>query len=226
MPQLSKREREEKPYYLLPDGDEADEGYTVLRDALAKTKRVAIGQLIMHGREHLVGITAHKKGLVLVILRYQDELRKPDSYFDSIDTKVDDSAVKLAVDLVEQESGKFEPEKMPNEYARATRCASERASLYQRRKLDPRRQKSRTINRCRRKRQGPNFSDTRGMGPNKDRRDSHGSIRQAHLPDAESEGGAAPTTEWDTHCKRDWPAPCLNQRKRGLSKQPQARRRE
>jgi len=109
----------EKPYYLLPDGDEADEGYTVLRDAFAKTKKVAIGQLIMHGREHLVGITAHKKGLMLLILRYQDEIRKPDSYFDTIDTKVDDSAVKLAVDLVEQESGKFEPEKMRNEYARA-----------------------------------------------------------------------------------------------------------
>ena len=43
----------------------------------------------------------------------------PRPYFDTIDTKVDDSAVKLAVDLVEQESGKFEPEKMPNEYARA-----------------------------------------------------------------------------------------------------------
>jgi len=71
------------------------------------------------GREHLVGISALKKGLILLILRCQDELRKPDSYFDSIDTKVDDSAVKLAVDLVEQESGKFEPEKMPNEYARA-----------------------------------------------------------------------------------------------------------
>ena len=75
----------EKPYYLLPDGDEADEGYTVLRDALAKTKKIAIGQLIMHGREHLVGITAHKKGLVLVILRYADELRKPEPYFDKID---------------------------------------------------------------------------------------------------------------------------------------------
>jgi DNA end-binding protein Ku len=56
---------------------------------------------------------------MLLILRYQDELRKLDAYFDGIDTKVDDSAVKLAVDLVEQESGKFEPEKMPNEYARA-----------------------------------------------------------------------------------------------------------
>ena len=65
----------EKPYYLLPDGDEADEGYTVLRDALAKTKKVAIGQLIMHGREHLVGITAHKKGLVLAILRYSKAAR-------------------------------------------------------------------------------------------------------------------------------------------------------
>src|SRR6476620_9517668 len=62
---------------------------------------------------------------------------------------------------------------------------------------------ARTINRCRRKRQGPNSSDTRGMGPNKDRRDSHGSIRQAHLPDAQNEGGAGPTTESDTHCKRD-----------------------
>jgi DNA end-binding protein Ku len=109
----------EKPYYLLPDGDEADEGYVVLRDALAKTKKVAIGQLIMHGREHLVGITAHKKGLMLVILRYADELRKPDAFFDKIDAKPDSDAVRLAVDLIEQESGKFEPQKMPNEYARA-----------------------------------------------------------------------------------------------------------
>jgi len=89
----------EKPYYLLPDSDEADEGYVVLRDALAKTQKVAIGQLIMHGREHLVGITAHKKGLMLVILRYEDELRKPEPYFDKIDTKPDASAVKLAVEI-------------------------------------------------------------------------------------------------------------------------------
>jgi len=109
----------EKPYYLLPDGDEADEGYTVLRDALAKTKKVAIGQLIMHGREHLVGITAHKKGLVLVILRYPDELRKPETYFDKIDSKPKPDAVQLAVELIEEHSGKFEPQKMPNEYAEA-----------------------------------------------------------------------------------------------------------
>ena len=125
----------EKPYYLLPDGDSADEGYVVLRDALAKSKKLAIGQLIMHGREHLVGITAHKKGLMLLILRYQDELRKSETYFDNIDTKVDDSAVKLAVNLVEQELGKFEPEKMPNEYARAITGLSRPRSSSVRRRL-------------------------------------------------------------------------------------------
>jgi len=108
----------EKPHYLLPDGDDADEGYVVLRDALAKSKKVAIGQLIMHGREHLVGITAQGKGLVLVILRYEDELRKPESYFDRLPpAKASADAVKLAVDLIEQQSGKFEPQKLPNEYA-------------------------------------------------------------------------------------------------------------
>ena len=70
-------------------------------------------------RPHLVGITAHKKGLMLLILRYQDELRKPEPYFDTIAPNVDDSAVKLAVDLIEQEWEKFEPQKMPNEYAQA-----------------------------------------------------------------------------------------------------------
>ena len=44
---------------IAPDGDEANEGYTVMRDALAKTGKVA--QFIMQGREHLVGITEHGK---------------------------------------------------------------------------------------------------------------------------------------------------------------------
>ena len=109
----------DKPYYLLPDGDEADEGYTVLRDALAKTKKVAVGQLIMHGREHIVGIMPKDKGLMVVILRYADELRKPESFFDNLKVDAKSDAVKLAVNLIEDHSGKFEPQKMPNEYANA-----------------------------------------------------------------------------------------------------------
>ena len=56
---------------------------------------------------------------MLLILRYADELRKAEPYFNKIEAKADADAVKLATDLIEQESGKFQPEKMPNEYARA-----------------------------------------------------------------------------------------------------------
>lgn len=111
----------EKPYYLLPDGDEADEGYTVMRDALAKTGKVAIGQLIMQGREHLVGITAHGKGLLLEILRYDHELRDPAPYFEKVTAAPKQDAIAMAAELIERQSGKFEPSKMPNEYAKAVK---------------------------------------------------------------------------------------------------------
>jgi DNA end-binding protein Ku len=74
----------EKPYYLTPDGDEANEGYTVIREAMKETGKVAIGQLVMNGREHLVGIKPHGKGLMLVILRYADEVRPAETYFEGI----------------------------------------------------------------------------------------------------------------------------------------------
>ena len=111
----------EKPYYLVPDGDEADEGYTVIRDALKQTRKVAVGQLIMHGREHLVGIKALGRGLVLYILRYADELREPSHYFEGITAEPNPQAVKLAAELIERESGRFEPEKMPDQFADAIR---------------------------------------------------------------------------------------------------------
>jgi DNA end-binding protein Ku len=111
----------EKPYYLVPDGDEADEGYSIMQQALAETRKIAIGQLIMQGRQHLVGIKALGGGLVLSILRYPDELRDPKPYFEGINTEPEPEAVGLAKELIEAESGRFEPEKMPDTYAETLR---------------------------------------------------------------------------------------------------------
>jgi DNA end-binding protein Ku len=111
----------EKPYYLVPDGDDADEGYAIMQRALAETGKVAIGQLIVHGRQHLVGIKALQGGLVLSILRYSDELRDPKPYFENINAKPDREAVGLAKELIESESGRFEPEKIPDKYAETLR---------------------------------------------------------------------------------------------------------
>jgi non-homologous end joining protein Ku len=61
------------------------------------------------------------RGLVLYILRYADELREPSHYFEGITTEPDPQAVKLAAQLIEHERARFEPEKMPNQYAIAIR---------------------------------------------------------------------------------------------------------
>jgi len=111
----------EKPYYLVPDGDEADEGYAIMQRALAETGKVAIGQLILHGRQHLVGIKVLKGGLMLSILRYAAELRDPKPYFEGINFEPQSEAVGLAKELIEAETGRFEPEKIPDKYAETLR---------------------------------------------------------------------------------------------------------
>jgi DNA end-binding protein Ku len=111
----------EKPYYLIPDGDEADEGYAIMQRALGETGKVAIGQLIMGGRAHLVGIKALEGGLMLSILRYADELRDPKPYFEGINFEPKSEGVDLAKELIEAESGRFEPEKLTDKYAETLR---------------------------------------------------------------------------------------------------------
>jgi DNA end-binding protein Ku len=74
----------------------------------------------MHGRQHLVG-KALKGGLVLSILRYPDELRDPKPDFEGINTEPQPEAARLAKELIVAESGRFEPEKMPDTYAETLR---------------------------------------------------------------------------------------------------------
>jgi DNA end-binding protein Ku len=90
-------------------------------EVFAQTRKVAIGQLIRQGHEHLVAIKALKGGLVLCILRYPYELREPKPYFEDINSKPESEAVGLAKELIESESGPFEPQKLPDKYAETLR---------------------------------------------------------------------------------------------------------
>jgi DNA end-binding protein Ku len=55
------------------------------------------------------------------ILRYPDELRDFTPYFEGINTEAKPEAVKLAKELIEGESGPFQPEKIPDKYAETLR---------------------------------------------------------------------------------------------------------
>ena len=112
----------ERPYYILPDGDVAEEGYTVIHDALRKARKVGVGQLTLRGRENLVALYAGGAGLVLDTLRYDSEIRDADDVFSSLGRqKPRADMLDMAAQLIESRSQAFDPTEFKNHYAEALR---------------------------------------------------------------------------------------------------------
>lgn len=108
------------PYYLMPDGDMADEGYVLLQRALRETKKVGVGQFILRGHGNIVAVKPFEKGLLLEVLRHANEIRSAETLFKEIpEVKVDKEALDLAKELVKRKSGKFEPAQFKDEYTEA-----------------------------------------------------------------------------------------------------------
>ena len=70
----------DKPYYVVPADDLAEEAFVVLREALKAAKKVGVGQLAMRGREYVVALKPCGRGLLLETLRYADEVNKAPGY--------------------------------------------------------------------------------------------------------------------------------------------------
>ncbi len=117
----------EKPYFVVPDGDAQAEAFAVVREALRKAGKIALGKIAFSGREHLVAIappTDEKlPGMMAYVMRYAEELRSPASYFAEIKpVAVEEDQLALAEELIKRKSGKFDPEKFKDEYEVALRA--------------------------------------------------------------------------------------------------------
>jgi DNA end-binding protein Ku len=113
----------ERPYFITPTDELSGEGYVVIRDALRKTGKVGLAQVTIAGREWLVAIAPLEDGLVMEMLRYAEELRKPEDFFDEVPgTKPDKEMVDLAVQLIGKKSGAFKPEKFEDHYQTALKA--------------------------------------------------------------------------------------------------------
>ena len=107
----------EKPYYVVPADDLAEDAFVVLRDALRKSKKIGVGQLAMRGQEYVVAIKPCGKGMLLETLRYADEVHKANSYFREIgDTKPDEDMLDLASMLIDKKTGDFDASEFHNRY--------------------------------------------------------------------------------------------------------------
>jgi DNA end-binding protein Ku len=112
----------DKPYFVVPADDLAEEAFVVLRDALRSSKRIGVGQLAMRGQEYVVALKPCGKGMLLETLRYADEVHKAQSYFREIeDREPDADLLDMAAMLIERKTGKFDPSEFHNRYVDALR---------------------------------------------------------------------------------------------------------
>jgi DNA end-binding protein Ku len=112
----------DKPYFVVPADDLAEEAYVVLRDALKAAKKIGVGQLAMRGQEYVVAIKPCGRGMLLETLRYADEVNKAQSYFREIgDAEPDADLLDMAAMLIERKTGKFDPSEFHNRYVDALR---------------------------------------------------------------------------------------------------------
>ncbi|WP_242127892.1 Ku protein [Sphingobium sp. Sx8-8] len=110
----------ERPYYVVPADDLAEEAFIVLREALRRTKKVGLGQLAMRGREYIVSLKPCGRGMVLETLRYADEVNRAQSYFRDIeDAKPDAELLDLAETLIEKKTAPFKPDGFHDRYVDA-----------------------------------------------------------------------------------------------------------
>lgn len=111
-----------RPYYVAPDGAAADEAFRVIRDALLRTQKVGLGQVVLGGRERIVALRPCGRGLLLEALRYEDELRESNVYFRNIpDEPAEPDQLELAVQLIESRTTHFDPGVFRDRYQEALR---------------------------------------------------------------------------------------------------------
>ena len=107
----------EKPYYVVPADDLAEEAFVVLREALRDTKKVGLGQLAMRGKEYIISLKPCGRGILMETLRYADEVNKAQGYFHDIgDAKPDPELLELAETLIDKKTAKFDPSKFHDRY--------------------------------------------------------------------------------------------------------------
>ncbi len=110
------------PYYLLPNDKSGVEAYSVIREALAETGRIALGRVVMHTRERLVALEPRDKGIIAYTLRMGDEVIQPKDAFDEIPAaRPSKQMIEIARKIIEQQEGAFEPEKFEDRYESALR---------------------------------------------------------------------------------------------------------
>jgi DNA end-binding protein Ku len=104
-------------YYVAPDGDAGADVYAVLRDAIGSTDKMALARVVIARRERAIGIRPMGRHLVAHTLHEERDLNDPKQLFADLPTgRSDPEMVKLARQLIDRQTGKYDPADVEDRY--------------------------------------------------------------------------------------------------------------
>lgn len=109
----------EKPYVLVP-GKKAEKGYVLLRETLKKAGKVGVARVVIRTREYLCAVMPLGDALVLMLMRYPQELVEPAEYKlpqgNTGEYRITDKELAMATQLVESMAGTWNPDDYHDEF--------------------------------------------------------------------------------------------------------------
>ena len=104
-------------YFLAPDGDAGRDVYAVLREAIAKTGKVALSRVVIAQRERTIALRPMGDGLMAHTLYEDRDLNSSKELFDDLGAiKIDPEMVQLATQLVQRQAGKYDSADLEDKY--------------------------------------------------------------------------------------------------------------
>ncbi|HEY2193019.1 MAG TPA: Ku protein [Actinomycetospora sp.] len=108
----------DKSYYLEPES-KALKPYSLLREALRETDRMALVKVALRQRETLALLRVRDKAIVLQTMLWPDEVREPDFPVLDNDVEVRPQEMAMASSLIDSLAGDFEVDGFEDEYRKA-----------------------------------------------------------------------------------------------------------
>ncbi|HEU4774801.1 MAG TPA: Ku protein [Lysobacter sp.] len=109
----------EKPYVLVP-AKKAEKGYVLLREALSATDRIGIARVVIRTREHLCAVMPHGDALLLLMMRYPQELVDIDEYRipegKGSDYRITAKELAFSEQLIQTMAGDWDPDQYQDEF--------------------------------------------------------------------------------------------------------------
>ena len=111
----------DKSYYLAPE-EGAEKAYALLARVLQATNRIAVAKVVIKTKQHLCCIRHFQNSLLLETMFYPDEIRSVDEIASRIEgITIRPGELRMATQLVDAMTEKFEPEKFRDEFRDALR---------------------------------------------------------------------------------------------------------